>query len=884
LPRGRYTPGAYKNFNRKNNGGIIQMNQGGMVPGYQEGGQVPLSAGYMANLRQSGSGISNIGSRALGAMGSMPGQIGMSMAGYAAGNAIGGGLGQAISIGGSVLPMMIPSLIKGFKGLGPGIGILTKLGGLLGRLTIPGAVITGVFLLGKGLMAWKKSAEDAGKLNRTMFGGTVQTLNEVGIKYKSIADKLKDVNQQLELNKAKTKSAYESIRSSGVAGLNLTIAQLKQGIKDARKNAPETVAMFDKTDSAQAVQLATSLKAQYVALGMSAQDATNAIYTIISASKNSKAALSAITSKPFLEIKDSASAAAQSVKFLSEAMKKNMNAEELAVGIDAVLNNLNAYKDSLVGTKDKFGNIISSSKALEISLTKIKETQGGTDKILASNLEKMKAQNPALREVLGTSESIASVFAKTQLALSGMADKMNIAAMSASQAISAAQGYERIKESASGILANTPIGEVVKAADAAAKAAKSASTSSAMDAKSIDKAIKAKQDLIDKLEEERKLRLKILDIQQQSEDFQTSLDQAQINYQEALAAGDMAKAAQEQLNIKKLSADRERELARAAINDKADAERKKLEDQIEKLQAQKDSKASAASGASNRAAATMESATAAKDLQAQLVDIITKNSGKGLGGIQDLEAVIGEVISKGGTLGKAASKFKEQYTGRTGYVGSQMGVLDPYSAMLTDLKNQTIGAAKSDTKFSTAVDDFVKGVEAFTGKDVKSNYSNKSDFEKLQGKTSKVLNSSPGSGIGDWFKNNFGENKNPSIGKKTEYRTMLPGRKNGGPYQANTWMLIGEDGPEIAKFNSSGIITPNNKINDPSYDVRRNSYSMTGNATMGNTVYNVAPVINAAPGMDIEALTDIATRKTVAVIEKMNRNLSSTTGNTGRYI
>jgi len=59
---------------------------------------------------------------------------------------------------------------------------------------------------------------------------------------------------------------------------------------------------------------------------------------------------------------------------------------------------------------------------------------------------------------------------------------------------------------------------------------------------------------------------------------------------------------------------------------------------------------------------------------------------------------------------------------------------------------------------------------------------------------------------------------------------------------------------------------------------------MTGNATMGNTVYNVAPVINAAPGMDIEALTDIATRKTVAVIEKMNRNLSSTTGNTGRYI
>ena len=53
----------------------------------------------------------------------------------------------------------------------------------------------------------------------------------------------------------------------------------------------------------------------------------------------------------------------------------------------------------------------------------------------------------------------------------------------------------------------------------------------------IDKAIKAKQELIDKLEEERKLRLKILDIQQQSEDFESSLKQAQIRYQEALAAG-----------------------------------------------------------------------------------------------------------------------------------------------------------------------------------------------------------------------------------------------------------------------------------------------------------------------------------------------------------
>ena len=41
LPRGTYTPGAYKGFNRRNSGGIIGMNSGGMVPGYAGGGIIP---------------------------------------------------------------------------------------------------------------------------------------------------------------------------------------------------------------------------------------------------------------------------------------------------------------------------------------------------------------------------------------------------------------------------------------------------------------------------------------------------------------------------------------------------------------------------------------------------------------------------------------------------------------------------------------------------------------------------------------------------------------------------------------------------------------------------------------------------------------------------
>ena len=163
-------------------------------------------------------------------------QMGIGMGGMIAGQAVGGNAGMAIMMASNIIPMM--TAMKGFGSLIPSVA---KVAGILGRLTIPGAVIGGLTAAVMLINKFRKDAEDAGKVNRAMFGGTKEQLAEVGIQYTSISDRIKDINTQLELNKAKIESSYNSFTKSGIPGLTLTIQQLKEGIEKAKTSAKETV-------------------------------------------------------------------------------------------------------------------------------------------------------------------------------------------------------------------------------------------------------------------------------------------------------------------------------------------------------------------------------------------------------------------------------------------------------------------------------------------------------------------------------------------------------------------------------------------------------------------------------------------------------------------
>jgi hypothetical protein len=420
-----------------NEGAIAYMNAGGKIPGFQEG-VTGVGSSYMQGLRNPM--LPRVGRTGSGPMG--PGkQMAIGMGGMIAGQMVGGQAGNAIMLASNILPML--SLIRG---LGGAVPMVAKLAGLLGRLTIPGAVIGALGFGVKLLLDWKKRAEEAGKANRLAFGGTSDTLAEVGLKYVTIKDKLKAVNEQLALQKAKGLEAYAALTQSGVPGLTLTIKELTERIKRAKTQAKETVGAFNAIDSSKVSDLAASLKQQYISAGMSVQEATNEIYAIIKASDKADQALTAITTRAFSGIKDKATAAQHSVQILGETLgdKNLFNSEEFARGIDNMLNSIESYRQSLVGTKTG-ESTVTQADALKMTLEKIQKIKGANKVLDEDALKSIKQQDIMMGAVLGKNETLASVYAKMALLQSGFGG--NIAGLGGQDAIEAAQGMQAYQDS-----------------------------------------------------------------------------------------------------------------------------------------------------------------------------------------------------------------------------------------------------------------------------------------------------------------------------------------------------------------------------------------------------------------------------------------------------
>ena len=387
--------------------------------------------------------------------------------------------------------------------------------------------------------------------------------------------------------------------------------------------------------------------------------------------------------------------------------------------------------NSLIGTTVD-GKKLTEADAFKKTVDEIKNIKTATQTIDQANLRELKSQNLVLGSMLGNSESILSVFAKYKLYLSGLSDVLDIGGLSPTDAIDAVTGFEELQKSAVTVLGSTSLGKAAAAAKAAAEdAADAAKNAQKIDASYYDEAIKNKEDLIDKLEEERKKRLAILDLQERSQDFETSIQLAQLRYQEAVATGNMAQAAQEQLNIQKMSGDRERELARNAINDRADTDRKKLEDEIESLQAKKDALQKALTVAGKRQTATADKSAELEALQNQVAGIVSKYAGSPAKGITSLMEALQKAKEAGGPQKAAAEALIKEYTGRKAYVGSQLQDIDPYQAMMNEFSSKSVAGV--DQKFASAVDIFLQAV-----KDFKTSVSNNGDKGKFGANTPTV--------------------------------------------------------------------------------------------------------------------------------------------------
>ena len=612
------------------NGGMVYMANGGIVPGYQRGG-------IISEAREKGFfGQGMMRPTAGGSISPMAG-MGMGMGMQMAGSMIPGPAGTALQVA-SFLPMMmpgtfgktltiIPKLISGFTNVSKVLGTIRSALVLITR-AIPGvAVIAGIYGLVKAFQAWRKEVEETKRENIMLAGITKKGAEEAKIKYVDLAESIKLANEQLKLNRDRGLAAYAAYTSSGVPGLTLTIKQLKELKKQVKESMPETLATFNSIDSSKVTDLAQNLKAQYVAGGMSVQDATNKIYALIEASNKAGMGLKAIADKGFVAIQDKATASEATLKSFSNTLNKiySVDPEAFASSLDSVLGSLDSAVTSLIGTKDASGQTITQSKAIAMQYEKIVKL-GLQNKVIGQQaFSTLQKHRPELAAIVNSSDTIFGIYSKWKLALSGVA--VDLKSITSEQANSLAMYQDALNAAASSAQSNTSgaLGKSASAVNklrteigAAEKTSKAYNSGESSSSKARLKAINDEIKAIRKRADEKK---KALQDSLNAENTELEIQNLQLEHQQALARGDKDAAAQAQIKIQQVTKQYQTQKAIDRIEENAKREEEKQQKMADAIQAKDEKKAASASTASNTISQKTDTMNKILEIQSKLAKL-----------------------------------------------------------------------------------------------------------------------------------------------------------------------------------------------------------------------------------------------------------------------
>ena len=592
LPRGTYTPGAYRGYNRnrRNSGGMIYMNRGGMVPGvryYNEGGGPVKGMGMGTTL--AGLGLQT------------------------AGQSIGGGVGSAMSSAGMALtfmPMlnMIPKVNvqlsnmqkKLIEPIGPlnrlNAGMLAKAKSLSGLSRAFGPVLRGLSLLTRafspmgiaitaGIFGVKKLIEayknhqETLRINRLEFGMSSDALKKAGYSMTNYNEQIKKGIESAKALQERNRMLYESMFQAGIP-IKMTIAEYKKLRAEVKEKMPDLIQLFNQKSNSEINSVATRLKAQFMSMGDSVETATAKVYALMSQSNKAQFAAAAIGSKGFGAIRTSIDAAIASAGNFDDAMVKGDSkaaADSLMITFEGIGR---AIEDNAKKNKIEF------SESMDQVLKKMATTGKGQVAINQSVLAELKKQNPELAKILNSTDTATSAWAKYQLAIKGV--NLDLKNLSAQAATSALQLNELVTQTTVSALKNT---DGVKQQYAAydklqarikdlQKAAKGQSVQSQIDAR---KEIESLNKRIAKIKEAADAKIKAIRSQKQAEDDNLEIQELQLKYQNALAQGDRDAAAQALIDLQKKTNEVQSRKAEENILAKAELEIKPLQDRIDAL-------------------------------------------------------------------------------------------------------------------------------------------------------------------------------------------------------------------------------------------------------------------------------------------------------------
>ncbi len=793
-------------FVPRNSGGIIPNNK---MQRFEDGGVVKPASGLMSTV------------------GAVGGSIGGGMIGQSIAGPIGGMVG---SIAGGFLPQLLQMLKS--RELLTAAQIFTKT-----NIAIGGTVAA----LGLAYGAYKKYNDEV-KTQALGFGLTSEAATKARLKYRDLNLTLQEAIKNNQALAEKNRLVYASLTSAGTP-LKLTIEEYRKLKEEVKSTMPELIKLVNQTKSRDVGDLAIRLKTMFMQAGDAADEATKKTFALIAASNKVGLAGSAIGNKDFGSIQSLETAAAFSVRSFAEAQATG-NSKSSYAALQTAINGINAGIDEIM-SKSKTN--ITYQEATAQQFEKINTLAGKQATLNTNTLNEIRKQMPELGKVLNSTDSIRSAWQKYQLIIQGT--KTDLSALSDAGVNALYNMNAAIDQGVRSTLKTGQLKEsfslLEKYKKQEANLQRSAAGASAKQQIDSRKQIEALQKQIKLIQDEANARKKAIQERQRSESFVTSIQKKQLEYQEALASGDMSRAAQAQLDINQISGERQSELAQSAIDKGAEKRIAPLQKQIDALndknQKLSDS-ASLAGGALDKFTPKISSLAAALESYTGAVVSIKRQEASGKPVAKEDYAALYQLFKD---LQKENPSF-----------ALPSGVQTTKTSVLTGQQLQ-LSPSEIGKQIANSLKDVFKSKE----------------YMDSQAKYTQDLI--------------FGQMLKPSAGATAtigpdprKIKLKVPGRARGGNISGGLTYLVGESGPEFLQTNFSGRVIPNNQIDSPRFNIPSNSYSLRGNVSGSQTSYTINNNISGAD-MDSDQLADVITRRTLAAIKSIEYNRNAANGRPG---
>ena len=712
-----------------------------------------------------------------GAGGMLMGTLGGMAAGGAIGNAIGGQNGMMM--GSMVGSMAGPAIMQGAGKIVAGMAAKSVAAGAatagIGATTaaIVGLVAPLAAVTAAGYAAYKMWGhyKRGQELNISTFGMTAEAAKKANLRFTDFGSKIKDTIQDSKDMAAANKLVYESMKDGGTP-FQMTIAEYKKLKVEVKETFAEQIKALDRQPSNKVPDAVRRIKEQLIAAGMSADEATKKVFTMLQLSNKKDQSITAtIGNNKFKAITDPQSAAVSAVASFGKDTRDQGSKERAAslntalMATETGINDLIAKRERLVA-KDLTGKTksLTYAEAEKIMIDKINRSKEAGTVITQATVDEMAKTNPEVKKMINGSDTVVSVWQKIRLQAQGF--NGDLSQLNAAQTKLLADSFAAISDAVIaknkvGILKDqyTALGKLDEQIKKYTKSLKGQSAAEQISDRDRLKALNKQIDAINKLAEARK---KALTQQQADADLGRQIEKTRLEMQNAMAVGDTEKAQSLRIDLESLTSQQQTEAQMNAIDKAAEAATKPLK-------AAADAIANKQEKLGDAAAIAAESLDKLKDKYAKQEAAIKKvndsmtalygNAAAAGLSVKDYmkknkEAAAGFVAAMEAATGAAMPRYKE----RTYYNGSQLVTekvpVAPWENALEALAKAGAGAGVNEAiansikgKEGKTLSDVVNAVKGINGKPalrenikVTGDYSDSKETKEYDGKKVQVLN------------------------------------------------------------------------------------------------------------------------------------------------